>query len=492
VSAIPIWATLEEFDTRILELERQLVAVKTEGNNLLPVHRLPPEIVAKVFKLIQHGCQTVDEIRPWQTYDYMWLDVMLVCRRFREVAVQTSALWNMVDHETRSPDWIQLCLERACNQSLCIRDSIGESTKLLHRAWSLELDGIEAVSTQVLNSLQPTLHALHINGFNEQDQEQVFRFAQSDLHADLALAYLSLSHLCLQGILVRHSLHRIQLDNVVISTGWDGLMQILRQVPSVQILCLRHLALNSDDVVRSRMVSLPCLHSLLVVDTSEAVRRYLHMLPQPTLALGISVSGGESAEIRNIHPDILGTWLEFARSAHDPGLLAHGTLKKISSYRVKYHLGSGEMVTRLRHFGSASPISFCDFNCSGVQIEHPAAPYIHTLHIIHSRTFIDTDYPYQIRGLSYARNLPNLRSLVLEGFCELDAYWDLVQAIRGCLVERGTRIQQLRFVECSHGMKVPAHKLQEEGLVTTVDWVHDGATFEGGFDSQSDDESTLS
>jgi hypothetical protein len=317
VSAMPISATLEEFDTRILELERQLVAVKTGRNNLLPVHRLPPEIVAEVFKLIQHGCQTVDEIRPWFAYDYRWLDVMLVCRRFREVAMQTSALWNMVDYETHPPAWIQLCIDRVCNQTLRIRDSSGESTEHLHRAWSLEINGF-AVSTQVLNLLQPTLRALHIDGFNEKDREQVFHLKQSDLHAHLALAYLALSNLTVQDIPVMHSLHRLELDCVIINTGLDGLIQMLFQVPSVQILCLRDVRLASSDIARSRPVSLPCLHSLLVVDTPEAVRDYLHLLPQPTLALGIYVECGEIEDlgIRSIYADILDAWDKFARSAH--------------------------------------------------------------------------------------------------------------------------------------------------------------------------------
>jgi hypothetical protein len=472
---MPISATLEELNTRIHELERQLVAAKTERNNLLPVHRLPPEIVVEVFKLIQHGCGTFDETRPWHTFDDGWLNVMLVCRRFREVAVQTSALWNMVDYDTYPPDQIQLFLERARNQPLCIRDSGGGSTELFHRAWSLEINSF-AVSTQALNLLQPTLHALHIS-ILKFDQQNAFCFTQSDLHEHLALAYLSLSHLSVQDIPVMHSLHRLELDSVIICTGLGGLMQMLHQVPSVQILCLRNLDLTSDDIERSELVSLPCLHSLLVIDTPKAVRCYLHMLPQPTLALGIYVRYVVFEETRDIplHSDILDKWVKFARNTRDPALLAHGILKKGAYMQcVEYSLGTGNMVRYLREFGSASASSFCSFICYGT-VKHPADPYIQTLHIQCSPTF---SHPYKVEELSFARMLPNLQCMVLEGFRDRDGHQRVMAAITACITEQGTRIQQLRFVECCYGMKVPAHKLQEEGFVTTVDWVHSDAISE--------------
>jgi hypothetical protein len=240
--------TLEDFDARIHVLERELAALKTKRNSLLPSYRLPPEIVADVFKLVQHGCRSVDETAPWETYDNRWCDIMLVCRHFREVAVHTPALWIMVDYGIHPQDWCALCIQRACRLPLCIRDSTGGSLNVLPRAQTLDIrDG--AVTAKILNVLKPALHALRVafvEDDNDSDEEEYFALRMMS-HESTALAYLSLSGVCLSALPSLHSLRRLELDYVIVCDGLDGLSKLLSQVASIEVLCLRYLDFDCRD-----------------------------------------------------------------------------------------------------------------------------------------------------------------------------------------------------------------------------------------------------
>jgi hypothetical protein len=471
-------ATLEDFDARIHVLERELAALKTKRNDLLPMYRLPPEIVADVFKLVQHGCQSIDEIRPWDTYNIRWCDIMLVCRHFREVAVRTAGLWNVLDYNTYPSDWIDLCIARSCNLPLSIRDTSGHALEHIQRAWLLEINGA-AVTTNILTSLPPTLHALQISdALDEMDRGEAFCITKSMIRTDLMVAYLGLSSfLALEDIPAFISLNRLDLDSVFVNKGLDGLVQVLRQVGRIQILCLRNLDFTGGSTEFSgenAVVSLPCLHSLFVADTPRLVWTYLRALPLPTITLGISVTNMTAAADHGheTHAAILDTWFRFVRSVPNSASLAQGTLMHEHANLIQIRLGDGKKIGHLREFCSEGPTRFCEFRFQGSLIDHPATPYITTLHLVLSR---ELGALSRNREITYAHQLRNLQCLIFEGLRRGDVDSHLMAAIQACIAERGTSLQQIRFVECHESMKTFAEELQQGGRVATIDWVYSDA-----------------
>jgi hypothetical protein len=466
-------STLEDFDARIYVLERELAALKTKRNDLLPIYRLPPEIVADVFKLVQHGCRSVDKMDPWETYDNRWYDIMLVCRRFREIAVDTPALWIMMDYGAHPPDWRGLCMHRASRLLFCIRNSTRHSLTILPRAQTLEIRD-RAVADEILNVPMPALHALHIalnKGANEEEYLDLHKIS----HYSPALAYIGLTNVPLDALPPLHSLRRIELKSVVVCDGLNGLFKLLSQVASVEVLCLCYLDFDGAEPPRDlekTHVCLPCLRSLLVADAPKSVESYLRVLPLPTLALGISARHvhDESDSTWDTLACILDTWFRFARSSPNSASLVHGTLRHSEIIKaVHFALGDDNMVDNIRRFGTQSSPSFCDIAFWGTGISGPVIPYIHTLHLAMSPQ-LDTYGLHSLDMRSYPHVLPNLQCIVLESFHSEQARPKAMADVCGYFSRFGSSVQRVRFVNCLPDMKSFADELEEEHLVATIDW----------------------
>jgi hypothetical protein len=469
-----IFATLEDFDARIHVLERELAALKTKRNDLLPMYRLPPEIVADVFKLVQHGCRSVDKMDPWHTYDGRWCDVMLVCRRFREMAVDTPALWVMVDYGTHPSDWRGLCMHRASHLPLCTRNATRDSLTILPRMQTLEIRD-RAVADEILNVPMLALHALHI-ALNKDANEEEYLDLYKMSHYSPALAYIGLTNVPLDALPPLHSLRRIELKSVVVCDGLDGFFKLLSQVASVEVLCLCYLDFDGVEPPRDlekTHVSLPCLRSLLVDDAPKSVESYLRVLPLPTLDLVISTRYGfdESDSTQNALACILNTWFKFARSTPHSASLVHGTLKYSEhSEDVHFRLGDGQVVDHFQQFGAQSSPSFCEIAFWGMGISGPVTTYTHTLHLAMSPQLDTYTLPSNLNRILYPPVLPNLQCIVLEGFDSEEARPNAMAAVCGYFSRFGSSVQRVRFVNCLPDMKSFADELEEEHLVATIDW----------------------
>jgi hypothetical protein len=93
--ALPI---LAEYD-RINELSAQLVALKQERNRLALFCRLPIPALVCIFLRHQWARpQTGGTYQPRlaRSFNRRWIGVMLVCQKFRSVAVGASELWNTI------------------------------------------------------------------------------------------------------------------------------------------------------------------------------------------------------------------------------------------------------------------------------------------------------------------------------------------------------------------------------------------------------------
>ncbi|KAI0727715.1 hypothetical protein C8Q72DRAFT_742152, partial [Fomitopsis betulina] len=67
-------------------------AINTQLNALVPVSRIPPELLSKIF--LHSAGHRADPASPPQLRD--WIYVTHVCSHWRETALQCAALWSRV------------------------------------------------------------------------------------------------------------------------------------------------------------------------------------------------------------------------------------------------------------------------------------------------------------------------------------------------------------------------------------------------------------
>jgi hypothetical protein len=74
---------------------------RIERNALAPLNRLPDEILVYIFRAVQDRPR-IDSIDGSTTSlprasTHEWRHLMLVCSRFRDVALRSSVLWTYID-----------------------------------------------------------------------------------------------------------------------------------------------------------------------------------------------------------------------------------------------------------------------------------------------------------------------------------------------------------------------------------------------------------
>ena len=77
-----------------------------------PIQKLPAEILAETFSVVAHVAR--------QTHPpTSWMQVLLVCRYWNEVACGTASLWSVI-HVNLGLNWLRLCLLRCARSQLDI------------------------------------------------------------------------------------------------------------------------------------------------------------------------------------------------------------------------------------------------------------------------------------------------------------------------------------------------------------------------------------
>ncbi|KAF8870549.1 hypothetical protein BD779DRAFT_1680983 [Infundibulicybe gibba] len=121
-------------------IESSIAAIHYHRNALIPMARLPPEVLSRIF--VFHA-----------QLEWKWLRAVLtstrVCKRWREIGLSCPALWSYIDYEDcRSVEWMATMIQRSCSVplSLIINDRAKVDprktalvTNNLHRFKSLEL-----------------------------------------------------------------------------------------------------------------------------------------------------------------------------------------------------------------------------------------------------------------------------------------------------------------------------------------------------------------
>ncbi|OCH86135.1 hypothetical protein OBBRIDRAFT_257913 [Obba rivulosa] len=90
--------SLEETEELELALDTARATVRRERNSMLPVHRLPPELLTKIFYYAPEAAVSREEV-VWNPTVFRLRDVaklMAVCGRWREIVENTAILWSSV------------------------------------------------------------------------------------------------------------------------------------------------------------------------------------------------------------------------------------------------------------------------------------------------------------------------------------------------------------------------------------------------------------
>jgi hypothetical protein len=292
---------LSEIEEKILSLEAELLHLKRLRNDLGPIGRLPSELLVHIFLLVQDGFNAEDP--PDDEFsipliDHRWSRVMLVCCRFRTLAIQSPKLWNVVNDAMvdRISKWGQICESRCAETPIYTHIRRADDSDSIHRAWKAKVED-NAATPQTFNVSATELRFLTIDIGN--------RFPQLSItETFLGGTDLSLTHLKLCGhqILLQKPppmpcLRQLVLSRVTLGQGLSGLSVLLHHSPVIEHLSFELLHLSESRAMTypstiipvSRRVALPRLKTLLVKDTVAEVSTLIRLLPIPSLTLGVEV-----------------------------------------------------------------------------------------------------------------------------------------------------------------------------------------------------------
>ncbi|KAI0040780.1 hypothetical protein FA95DRAFT_1549468 [Auriscalpium vulgare] len=87
------WWISEAMDAEDLAMQRYL-HVLSRSNKYSPIHRLPPEIIARIFAICAKETHAVWRWQDWS--DIGWIATTHVCQRWRQIALSITGLWTTV------------------------------------------------------------------------------------------------------------------------------------------------------------------------------------------------------------------------------------------------------------------------------------------------------------------------------------------------------------------------------------------------------------
>jgi hypothetical protein len=315
-----------ELDLQIAELETRLHVIRARRNAITPFYRLPNEILERILLMLQLDLYELDTRTSTQDIrvdrDGKWARAMLICRRFREAALDSTVLWSSINLERKYDEWVDLCLERSRAHPLVIegviRDSYDNETKrtfnLFHWAQQARLhvdpdhsltygdsyrhersmyEGIQAL-LESKNSSLTRLEVLNASRDWRYYQSPYIEITRnllgggpSNLHT-LLLASANIIDFPFMPLLERMTLQRY-----LITPGGQNLRQALLQTPALSYLSLEDSEIGSD-VTRDDMdihsfhkisdeppVPLSHLSELRFVCSTLQIGRIIHVMPNP-------------------------------------------------------------------------------------------------------------------------------------------------------------------------------------------------------------------
>jgi hypothetical protein len=350
---------LRRLDDEIHALEYRLIGLRTRRNNLMPLCQLPPEILARVlyFAQVANKDNPKKLHTPWINFDCNWHQYTHVCRRLRDVAVETPSLWTFIrcDTPTQPGKWAELCAARA---KTCSLDIIGLghhnftspehfASTYLGRASRVYLGSRGGRETGqqrkyyncILNTPLPLIEVLycdmdimtfptHLVGGTSMTLTRLillnvtFETSIGAIHfPSLRYLNLAISHMRVQG---HHTKQFVTL---------------LKGTPELETLVVELNCPQVDATIdeASISVSLPHLRTVHISGSATGVNGFLRVIPRPCRDLCIDVELDNEPE-REVYHYILRFWSDVVSNHHET--ILEGRIEYSASEIGLFELGT--------------------------------------------------------------------------------------------------------------------------------------------------------
>jgi hypothetical protein len=472
---------LNQLDQEIAALERQLSVLKVRRNSLVPFCRLPPEIIARVLYFTQvaspYDGRSIKT--PWIDYSRRWIECTRVCRRLRDVALQTPSLWTFIESDgyEKPGAWEELCATRAKN---CLLDISGPGHHILNSS----LENIASAYTGRARRMSFYLTESSDMTFQTQAEEYekvlsapvpYIEYLECNMDFERLPPHLlggtssSLTHLTLQRVAFEDmnsapylpALLVLELDIYRV----DGarvrqFVALLTNTPSLEMLKIEFDPCEDRGGPHETMdrVSLSHLRTLHVSTVSEELSWLLQIIPWPNRDLGLDCS-----DYRNGKPDpvvydyLIRFWSEVAKDSC------------IFTGRVKWTDGTGALLFGEEFDGKT------DTTCPRLLFHYPYCATtcqlpLELIELIESADFYGKWKSADINALQgFGRHV---HRIVVQHVTDMrflppdfDA-WIRKQA------KAGYPLESVNFIRC-RGLHKYAQELRKEAMVGQVLWDSD-------------------
>jgi hypothetical protein len=435
-------------------------ALRRYENNMATICRLPPELLAQIFWLLQ-----ADPSQPSEHHvDGTWTRVMLVCGLFRDLAIRTPMLWTVFDRTRGAPKWHALCITRAAGAPLCVQTHDAEDANLLARAWKAHVQ-CQAVTTGALDTTLPILRDLLISRCTDAS----FTITSSFLGGtDVPLRRLELHS---NGIILDAAprmprLQWLKLRNIHMRPDCSAVIGLLDGTPMLEELHIIGLyLLDTDDLLDiafvvpiARRVSLPRLKMLLIQDTPAEASAFARMVPTPSTSLTLEVLdpsegfSGLGLELTDNHSHVHDAYLAFVRPRPDAEGLSQGRLTW--DFRVNHAtIEFGRSRQFIRGVRMQLEKSQCSFELTCVlDRPHPILEHVGILHVLGFDPALSDD----VDPLRHSHLMPSLHTLVLELSPDGERPPELLHIkIKEWIQQQHGRIKLVEFISCPSPTEQP-------------------------------------
>ncbi|KAJ3539367.1 hypothetical protein NM688_g6371 [Phlebia brevispora] len=315
---IPANLDLQKMENHLQKMMNYVLTIK---NATLPAMRLPPEILGRIFEMVQlplprdkpDRCD-LQVMRSWPPDNlYQWMNLLLVCRRWHAVAVSHARLWtdiivpSMRSWKNRVSSSRHLSRLLSNSQPCCLRVSfmnsilptasgphetvVSDILAHMSRIEELELPvGVDRLSeTQNLFPCVPdpatSLKALHLNFSGRQTSELRGSIPEQWFGGSLpALRSLAISGVAPSFTYNFHKLKQLRLSGFDFPQVQTQLEALLKMNPKLEDLMLTNEIFSSSAPLAhfntpSMKVSLPKLRKLAFdgvgIETARTILRAL-------------------------------------------------------------------------------------------------------------------------------------------------------------------------------------------------------------------------
>jgi hypothetical protein len=310
--------TLASVDMELARTRRRVLALLERRNELLPVNRLPAE-------LLSHIIETEKRKKPAQKWQQWLLGVTQVCRRWRTVARSCPTLWNTVDMDY--PMLVNQNLHLARSLPLSVHthagdsDSVKEALSLFPRSRILDITFSEQDAAMVL-SLLPDTEAPHLeflrlvlDGTEPHDGLEIV--VPSIVQAPkLAVLVLHLVPLNWNSLQMCHHIRALCLSFLYPRPDTDAFRDIMEALTRLEVLSIKDCIpwdLDQASQQQSTNMDLSNLKVLEIIDCCDMMLRFMNHIslgPLTRVLLMDTVNRGDNHGIWPVMTNVINKCLQ--------------------------------------------------------------------------------------------------------------------------------------------------------------------------------------